>query len=234
MEENKYRITCTNHPDIDAVEKCVDCGKFYCLDCVSKIQDKYHCHKCQTILANITDTIGFTEKYNLRKFRIAVSGCLVLFIIGIITMAVLIIIPYLRLGTAIPCNRQLKQVYKTMFAYANDHDGLFPPENNNLIPLYATKYSKGIDLLKKLKCPGTENIVSIPAHLKDDSDARIGTGMSYFYQGGLNRSDDENELIPLLWDQSPENHKGRGINILYTNGSINFYKEDYPEVKDSD
>ncbi len=230
MEEKKHRITCADHPDVEAFEKCVDCGKFFCRDCIIKVDDKYHCRKCQLIMANISETIGFKEKYNLRKFRLAFGGCLVLIFVGIVAMILALIVPYLRLGTARRCNSQLKQVHKALYAYANDNDGLFPPDNNDLTPLYATKYSRGIDLFEALKCPGTKNVVTIPVHLKDDSPATVGTGMSYFYRGGLSISSDESKLVPFLWDQSPENHRGKGINVLYTNGRVKFRRDNYPEL----
>ena len=154
MEEKKSRITCANHPDVDAVEKCVDCGKFFCRDCVIKINGKYHCRKCRDLLAKLSATIGFKEKYNLRKFRLAFGGCLILFLIGIIAMVFLLIVPYLRLRPAIHCNRQLKQVYRVMFAYAKDNERSFPPHNNDLTPLYNAKYSQGVDLFVALRCPG--------------------------------------------------------------------------------
>ena len=72
--------------------------------------------------------------------------------------------------------------------------------------------------------------MTIPAHLKDDSAATVGTGMSYFYQGGLKLSENADERVPLLWDQSSSNHRGKGINVLHTNGTVEFCKKDYPEL----
>ena len=231
MEENRHRITCANHPDVEAVEKCADCGKFYCRDCVMKIEGKYRCTKCHDILAKLTDTLGFVEKYNLRKFRYAMGGCFVIFLGGLIAIMLLLVMPYIQYHGAMRCQDRLRQVYRAMHAYAGDHDDLFPAENNNLIPLYTPKYSEGVDLLKALRCPGTKSVVEIPEHLKDDSDATIGTGMSYFYQGGLSRTTDKDEQVRMLWDQARQNHKGKGINILHTNGTVKFWEEDPPELK---
>jgi hypothetical protein len=224
MPDKSFRLTCANHPDTDAVEKCADCSKFFCRECVVEIDGKYHCHKCTDILTNLGDVISYKEKYNFRKFRIVIGGCFLLILAGIFAMTLLLIIPYIRLRPAIQCKGQLKQVYRTFYAYASDNNGAFPIADNDLTPLYLPEYSRGIDLFAMLKCPGTANIVSIPSHLKDDSTAVIGPGMSYSYKGGLKLEKDETKFVPLLSDQSKENHNGKGINILHTNGSVKFYE----------
>lgn len=231
MEERKYRITCANHPDTDAVEKCLDCRKFFCRECVIEINGKYHCRQCQEILANISETIGFAEKYDLRKLRFALGGCLVLVFAGIAGIIVLLVMPFARLGPAVMrCNGNLRQVYKAMNVYAGDHAGLFPPEDNDLTPIYGPKYSRGISLFNALKCPGTKNIVNSPAHLHDDSRSTTGPGMSYFFRGGLRLVEKEKDRGPLIWDQSPKNHKRKGVNVLHTDGSVDLYDENYPEL----
>ena len=226
MADKKFKIVCANHPEVEAVEKCIDCGKFFCRDCIIKIDGKFHCHKCNNLLANLSETIGFEQKYNFRKVRLMLGGCFFLILAGLAAMILLLVIPYIHLRPVIQCSRQLKQVYSVLYAYSQDNGGNFPFYDNDLTSLYSPQYSRGIDLLKNLKCPGTENLVDTYAHLKDDSTATIGPGMSYLYKGGLKISLNEKSFTRLFWDQSPQNHRNKGINILHTNGSIKFVAEE--------
>lgn len=226
MPDKTFKIVCANHPEVEAVEKCVDCGKFFCRECIIKIDGRYHCRKCTDLLANLSETIGFEQKYNFRKVRLMLGGCFFLILAGLAMMILFLVIPYIRLRPAMQCNRQMKQVYSALFAYSQDNSGFFPPYDNDLIPIYSPQYSRGIDLLRLLKCPGTANIVDTPAQLKDDSTATIGPGMSYLYKGGLKHSMNEKNMTRLLWDQSPQNHRNEGINVLYTNGSVKFIEKE--------
>ena len=231
MDDKKFKLMCANHPDVEAVEKCQDCGRFFCRDCIMKIDGRFQCHLCHSLMENISETIGYEEKYNLKKFRLALGGCFVLVFLALLTAIASIVIPFLRLTSERRCMGQLRQVYQVLTTYAEDNGGMLSPDNNDLRPLFNPKYSKGYDLMQLLRCPGTKNDVEVPDDLKDDSKSTIGAGMSYFYQGGLRISDDENEKIPLLWDQSPENHKGKGNCILYTNGVVTFTDKEFPVLK---
>ena len=157
--------------------------------------------------------------------RVVLGGCFFVILAGLAAMILLMVIPYIRLRPVIQCSRQLKQVYGVLYAYADDNSWKFPANDNDLTQLYSPKYSKGVDLFKALKCPGTTNVINTPTHLKDNSTAVIGPGMSYLYKGDLSPSTNNKSQVHLLWDQSPQNHGGKGINVLYTNGTVKFTED---------
>ena len=207
---------------------CTECGKVFDVEELTKIRGEFYCKDCKDIATKFAQSLPFVDKYNIRALKATILGCGVLIVVACIIPFIILIYSYFSIQTELRCRDRMMMLYKVLTIYAREHGMFFPPDNNDLRPLFGEKYTMKFGLFK---CPGTENIVTEKSHLKDDSGSPTGTGMSYFFQGGCMKSYDKKTRIPLLWDQSPKNHKGKGINVLYTNGSARFITEDFPELK---
>ncbi|MDP2896548.1 MAG: hypothetical protein Q8Q12_08305, partial [bacterium] len=56
-------------------------------------------------------------------------------------------------------------------------------------------------------------------------------GSSYLYQGGLSLPGKAERAQPLVWDRSPRNHRGKGINVLRSDGSIRFETKELSRIR---
>ncbi|MBU1061583.1 MAG: type II secretion system GspH family protein [Candidatus Omnitrophica bacterium] len=98
------------------------------------------------------------------------------------------------------CMNNLKQIGIALHLYATDNMERFPKQLQDLID------GDYIDTLEVFKCPSSSS--DIPASA-DSGD--------YLYQAGLTESNDSD--TPIACD-NPENHRGKGGNVLYVGGHI--------------
>ncbi len=127
-----------------------------------------------------------------------------LVVIGIILLLAAMLFPALRgareQGRRAKCVNNLKQISAALHMYATDHNEKFPP---NLQALVDEGY---IDDLNVFICPSSG--------LSQISNADQG---SYLYNAGLTES--APSTTPIVCDK-PENHQGRGGNVLYVSGTV--------------
>ena len=48
-------MQCQNHPKKEAIGACVNCGNFFCADCLIKVKNKNHCKSCTAELLGDSD-----------------------------------------------------------------------------------------------------------------------------------------------------------------------------------
>jgi hypothetical protein len=220
---------CPNHPKSDAETKCHLCGKEFCPDCITLMKSRSLCHKCLDI------EIAFEEnrlKGNTTSAKTIGWGCALVMFLFFVFVALALLLPYFKGSKANTCRNNLKAIYKQLIQYSEDFGGKLPPVNNDLTPL-VTWGGPRIEL-EKFVCPSTGNAVRHSTNLKDNSAAVDGDGMSYFYQGGLSISTERRRKqprVPLVWDQSPENHQNNTIYVLYLDGEIKKLKNNFPKLK---
>ena len=220
---------CPNHPENEAETKCQLCGKEFCLDCITLLKRRSLCHKCLDI------EVAFEEN-RLQSSRSPAKkvgwGCALALLLFFVFAALALVLPYFKGKKVDTCRNNLKAIHQLLIEYAEDFGGKLPPVNNDLTPL-VTWGGTRIDL-KKFGCPSTTNELSHSSNLKDDSASADGPGMSYFYQGGLSVSSSRGRKlprVPVVWDQSPANHRGKSIYVLYLNGEIEQLNKNFPKLK---
>ena len=209
--------------------KCETCGRLVEVEEITTARGKFYCPDCVDGAIAMESILPFREKYDNRAIRWTVLGCGILLLAVVLGSTLLLILTYMRLDTEIECKARMGRLYQKMVAYAGDADyNAYPPENNDLRPLYTSEYTTTFSLFI---CPGTKNVVTAVRHLNDESAAPEGEGMSFFYQGGYSFVNEEGDRKrPLFWDQSPANHKGRGVNILFKDGHHD-WTERPPELR---
>jgi hypothetical protein len=72
-------IKCKKHPEIQAEDRCTDCGDNFCVDCLIEIEDEKFCDSCNSIL--IQEGATFPCKQASSALIFAIIG---LIFIGII------------------------------------------------------------------------------------------------------------------------------------------------------
>jgi hypothetical protein len=208
---------------------CALCGTHVDVEQITTVHGRFFCSDCAAGAAALEEFKPFREKYDMRSIRWAVVGCFVLLVVVVFGITFTMIYSYFRLGRLGDCKARMDVLHKAILEYASVYNA-YPPENNNLMPLYGKRFTTNFKLFV---CPGTTNTVTTVHHLKDDGDSPTGPGMSYFYQGGhrffLAEGD---EARPLFWDQSPANHKGRGVNVIYKDGHHEYWKASEPKLVD--
>lgn len=222
----------TDTPDQEEPErkglKCELCGKLTDVENITTIHGKFYCADCTEAGKALEELQPFRERYDRPSIRRTVLGCGIALVVFIIGSIVLLIYTFMRIDTLTDCKATMeKRVYPLLVDYAKD--GAYPPNNNDLRVLFDRDIRLNLHLFE---CPGTTNTVTTREHLKDDSASPTGPGMSYFYQGGYGYvlEPDETEL-PLFWDQSPANHKGRGVNIIFKDGHHEYWKTKVPQLR---
>ncbi len=127
-----------------------------------------------------------------------------LVVIGIILLLAGMLFPALQgareQGRRAKCVNNLKQISAALHMYAADHNEQFPP---NLQALIEGGY---LDDINVFICPSSS--------LKQIDSADNG---SYLYNAGLTESSPS--TTPIVCDR-PENHKGKGGNVLYVGGTV--------------
>jgi len=207
--------------------KCDTCGTLVDVEEITTVRGKFYCADCLSGTMALESVLPFKEKYDFRAIKWTVLGCGLLLVAAVFVSIFMLVYTFMRLDTQIECrNLKLMPLYTAMQAYASEYNA-YPPDNNDLRPLYGKHGTR----LTYFVCPGTDNIVSRAEHLKDDNVAPEGEGMSYFYQGGHRFIRDKgDEPLPILWDQSPANHKGRGVNVIFNDGHHDYWTERVPEL----
>jgi len=152
-------------------------------------------------------------------------GCSVVLLALVLTPMVLLIYPWFKLGDVGRCRANLKKIHRALVAYAKKNDGWFPAENNDLRPLFTTKCLNDTDA-KLFHCPGRKDVFAGTENVKGSlgSGQTFPPGMSYLYQGGLGLPEEEDPPGRIMWDRSPRHHGGKGINVLYSDGTVKFRK----------
>ncbi len=213
---------CKNHPDRPATGKCSQCGEDFCPECLSQFKDEDYCPACLKAEAALASARmpGGTEE--LARMKRALIGCSVLLLALVIVPMVLLIYPMFKLGDIGRCRVNLKTVYEdALLRYAEENEGWFPPSNDDLKPLFEKGLVRSVDLFR---CPGAKD--TLRATPSNSSSAPVfPPESSYTYQGGLRLPERQESPKPLLWDRSPTNHRGKGINVLRTDGSVEFERK---------
>ena len=197
---------------------CESCGRNVDVEEITTLRGKFYCADCIDGAIAAHTILPFRESYDVRSVRWVIVGCAILFFVFIAAATLVMIFTYMRFDTELACQSRLQHhLYKALLLYAQANN-VYPPENNDLRPLYGKEYTTNFHLFV---CPGTGNVVTTIHHLKDDSPSPEGGGMSYFYRGGYSFwSDEGDEERPVVWDQGVANHKGRGVNVVYKDGHL--------------
>jgi len=224
-------MNCKNHPDRRAANECAGCGEGFCEECLSKYQGKDYCGPCLKAEAAVAAARLAGGSGELARMKRWLIGCSVILMALVLTPMFLLIYPCFSLGDIGRCRGNLEKIYEALEAYAEQNDGRFPANNNDLGPLFG-KYLKDSDV-KLFHCPGAKGGLAKAKEMRGSTASR-GTfppRMSYIYQGGLSLPEKQEPPKPLMWDRSPGNHRGKGINVLYTDGAVKFKTKGLSRMK---
>ena len=152
-----------------------------------------------------------------RSKRFAFTLIELLVVIAIIAILAAILFPVFaqarEKARSASCLSNLQQIAIAMNLYAQDHNGRFPPQDDNFVPVYRYVKSYGIFRCPSDPDPGpTEAKAPSPPPLELASagmpapSAQLPIGMSYVYRGGL-RNDDWGD-IPFLGERIVEHADG--------------------------
>ncbi len=216
-------MKCKNHPDREAAGKCAGCEEEFCRDCLSQYQGKEYCAPCLKGEVTVATARLKGNEAELARMKRSLIGCSAVLLIVVLTPMFLLIYPCFKLGDVGRCRANLGKIYKALVTYAKEHDGWFPPDNNDLRPLFTEGRRKDT---KWFTCPGGERMSASVESMRPSmgSAETFPPGMSYFYQGGLGLPEEGESAKPLMWDRTSGNHRGQGINVLHTDGHIKFRK----------
>ncbi len=192
-------------------------GQDYCAACL----------KAEAALASMKMAGGGEE---LARMKRTLIGCAVVLLVLVVIPMLLLVYPMFKLGDIGRCRDNLKRIYGALTSYAKENDGWFPSDNNDLRPLFEENLLSDFD---SFHCPGTKDMsggigdVGGPAA----SGQTFPPGSSYLYQGGLSLPDKGETALPLLWDRSPRNHRGKGVNVLRADGAVRFETKELSRIK---
>ena len=117
------------------------------------------------------------------------------------------------------CESCLRHIFNALQMYSCDNNGYFPPTVEAFVSLYpeyiwdpGSFWSYG-DYNNSKPLDITTSELDVP------NSAQI----SYTYFPGFSKKSDPDSII--LKDNSPENHLGIGVNVLYVAGSVEFIEE---------
>lgn len=144
-------------------------------------------------------------------------------IAAIVVLAVAVILP--QLGGAsdqavrISCAANLRTVGQGLLMYANEHRGRFPETVEQL-------YLSGLLLDPRvLTCPGSaEALARGPTTQAVVPELAAGGHVSYAYLGAGLRSNAHRNTV-LMYEPA-SNHQGRGGNVLFVDGHVEFMDRD--------
>ncbi len=215
---------------------CEKCGRSVAVEDVTTARGKFYCPECVDGTIAMESVLPFREKFDNRAIKWTVLGCGVLLVAAVFVTIFVLVYTYMRFDTQLDCRTRMKTLYSRMATYAREYNG-YPPRNNDLRPLMDEGTMAKVARTDRANfalfvCPGTTNIVTRIAHLQDNGTAPDGEGMSYFYQGGHGFViEPGDEALPLLWDQGPANHKGRGVNVIFKDGHHRCESDGAPELR---
>jgi len=223
-------MSCKNHlPPKGGTDKCAGCGEEFGRDCLSQYEGKNYCSACLKAEAVVTPLWrglgGGADE--LSRMKRSLIGCSVVLIVVLLTIMFLIVYPLLRPLDVGRCGANLKKVYEALLAYAEENDGWFPPENDDLLPLLEGNYLKDAKLLL---CPGARRAFGEQEHMRGSGRSFEGA-ISYHYQGGLGLPEEKESPQSLMWDTTRRNHRGKGINVLYTDGVVKFTTKGLAKIR---
>ncbi len=214
-------MNCKNHPEKPAAGKCAGCGEDFCEDCLSQLSAKDYCAACikaEVVLASARMGGGERE---LARMKRTLVGCAVALIAALAIPMFFLIYPVFRLGDVGRCRGNLRAIYTALALYAKQNDGAFPARNNDLLPLFTAKLLKDTNVFR---CPGSRGAFGEMAGMGDSlaSAHSYPPGSSYLYQGGLHLPGKGEPPEPAMWDRTPKNHRGKGVNVLRSDGTVKF------------
>lgn len=213
-------MNCKNHPDRTATGNCSECGDSFCEDCLSKFNEKNYCASCLKAEAAVVAARMAGGGRELSRMKRSLVGCSVVLLALMLIPMVLLVYPMFKLGDIGGCRANLTKLYQeALLVYAERNDGQFPPDNNNLKPLFDRGLVKTAELFR---CPGAIGLLQGEGGPRGPSSSGFPPNSSYLYQGGLRLPEKGEPAQPLVWDRSPQHHRGKGINVLRTDGSILF------------
>jgi len=223
-------MNCKKHPEKPAAGKCTGCGEDFCEDCLSQLSGKDYCAACmkaEVVLASARMGGGERELARMKKTLV---GCSVVLIAVLAIPMFLLIYPIFRLGDVGRCRSNLKAVYSALVMYAEQNEGAFPVNNNDLLPLFTRKFLKDMEVFR---CPGGKSAFGETIGTMDPSGSgrTYPPGSSYIYQGGLRLPESKEPPSPLMWDRSPRNHRRKGVNVLRTDGAVKFEKKGLSRIR---
>jgi hypothetical protein len=165
----------------------------------------------------------------LARMKHTLVGCSVVLLALVVIPMLLLIYPMFRLGDIGKCRANLKKLYQeALLIYAEQNSEQFPPDNNDLKPLFDKGLVKTAELFR---CPGVKNSFDEAGGPGGFQGSGFPPGSSYLYQGGLSLPGKGERAQPLVWDRSPRNHRGKGINVLRSDGSIRFERKELSRIR---
>jgi hypothetical protein len=223
-------MNCKNHPESSAKGTCASCGDCFCEECLSLFNEEEFCPAClkaEVVLA--TSRMGGSARELVRMKR-TLTGCAVILLALAVIPMVILIYPVFRLGDVGRCRDNLKRIHAALVRYSEENEGRFPPENNDLGPLFEGEFLKDV---KVFRCPGTKRFLGKGGSSLSlsYSSREFPSGSSYLYQGGLLLPEADEASTALLWDRSPRNHRGKGINVLGTDGAVKFETKELSRIR---
>jgi hypothetical protein len=223
-------MNCKNHPERQAEKKCASCGEGFCGDCLSEYQGKDYCAPCLKAEVTITTARLAGGGQELARMKRSLMGCSVVLIGLVLIPLFLLIYPCFKLGDIGRCRANLEKIHGALLVYAKENDGWLPPNNNDLRPLLTGDHLRD---WKLFICPGAKRKSSSTERMSGSTGFGVTfpPGMSYLYQGGLALPEEEKAAKPLMWDRSSQNHRGKGINVLRTDGSVKFRTKGFSRIK---
>jgi len=223
-------MSCKNHPEREATGTCAGCGETFCRECLSRFHEKEYCPAClkgEAALASAHLAGGAGEVARMKRTLI---GCSVVLLALVTIPMFLLIYPMFKLGDIGRCRANLKGIFEALAVYAEENEGWFPPDNNDLKPLFEQNLVESTELFY---CPGAKQTLGgmEGGRRLTASPQAFPPGSSYLYQGGLRLRESGKQARPVLWDRSPRNHRGKGINVLREDGAVRFQTKGLSRIR---
>ncbi|MDP2898258.1 MAG: B-box zinc finger protein, partial [bacterium] len=130
-------MNCKNHPDRPATGRCSECEESFCEDCLSKFNQRDYCGACLKTEAAIATAKMAGSGEELARMKHTLVGCSMVLLALVVIPMLLLIYPMFRLGDIGRCRANLKKLYQeALLIYAEQNNEQFPPDNNDLKPLF--------------------------------------------------------------------------------------------------
>ncbi len=87
------RQRCFNHADREAVAHCLDCGHFYCRECITEHQERVICAACLRVVTKRRRSGGWFNSMNALSALLGGAGLFILFLVFYVTALCLLSVP---------------------------------------------------------------------------------------------------------------------------------------------